>query len=165
MFGMLRLAFTLFICILAVGFYLGWFTFHQLPADPKSNNVDINVSVDKGKMGSDLQTFERKVAKRIQDINNQPQGNTQSPPSGQQPVAPRLSFGPISVQPSGQGMQSTNGQPAAQSWSAGPYSVQPPSQPVGPSKGQLMDPPQLRLQTQDYQFSVPLGPPPPGEGR
>jgi len=131
MFGMLRAAFTLLICILAVGFYLGWFSFSQSPPDPQSNKVNINVSVDKKKVGSDLQKFEQNVAKRIQDINNQPQSSTPAPLSGQPLLAPGLSLGPISVQPSGQ--------PAGQ--------------------------PQIRLQTQDYQFSVPLGAPPPGEGR
>ena len=77
MFGMLRWRFTLLICILAVGFYLGWFTFNQLPPDPKSNKVNINVSVDKNKVRSDLQKAERNLAKRIGDINNQPQGKAQ----------------------------------------------------------------------------------------
>jgi len=160
MFGMLRLAFTLLICLLAVGFYLGWFTFHQLPPDPQSNKMDINVSVDKNKVRSDLQTAEQNLAKRIQDINSQqPQGNAPTQ-SKQPPAAPGLSFGPLSVQPSGQDLQSTNSQSAKPTFSMGPFSLQPPSPPAGPAS-----PPQLRLQTQDFQFTVPLAPPPPGEGR
>jgi len=165
MFGMLRLAFTLLICLLAIGYYLGWFSFTKAPPDPQSDKVNINVSVDKHKMGSDLQTFEQNMAKRIQDINTQPQGNGQTAPSGQQPAAPKLNFGPISVQPSGQPGQTTNGQPASPAWSMGPFSIQPSSQPAGPTSVPPGGQPQIRLQTQDYQFTVPLGVPPPGEGR
>jgi hypothetical protein len=163
MFSMLRLAFTLLICLLAVGFYLGWFTFHKLPPDPQSNQVDINVTVDKNKVRSDLQTAERNLAKRIQDMNNQPQGNGQ--PAGQ-PPAPSLNLGPISVPPSGQRTPSTNGQPTTPSFSLGPLTVQPSGQPNSPYN-QPAGPPQLRVQTQDYQFTVPLAPSPPpsGEGR
>ncbi len=159
MFGLLRTAFTLLICILAVGFYLGWFTFHQAPPDPKSNDMNINVTVNKKKMGSDLHTLEQKVAKQIQDINNQPQGSTPTPPSGRQSTAPRLNFGPISVQPSGQPFPPTNGQTAVPGWPVGPISVQPSSPPVEPPSGQPAG------QSPDYQFTVPLGMPPAGEGR
>ena len=161
MFGMLRMAFTLLICILIVGFYLGWFSFSRSPADPQSNKVNVNVSVDKNKVGSDLQKFEQNVAKRIQSINNQPQSNATAPPSGQQLVAPGLNLGPISVQPIGQPVGPPSGQPEGPAWSVGPISVQP----AGPPSGQPEGQPQIRLQTQDYQFSVPLGAPPPGEGR
>jgi hypothetical protein len=161
MFGMLRLALTLLICVLAVGFYLGWFSFHQLPPDPQSNKVNINVSVDENKVRSDLQTAKQNLAKRLQDANNPPQGNNLIPSSGQPSTAPRLNFGPISVQPSGQSEPSSNGQSPAPSLSLGPLNIQPAGQPNAPPAG----PPQMRLQTQDYQFSVPLGPPPAGEGR
>ena len=139
MFGMLRWAFTLLICVLIVGLYLGWFSLHQSPPDPQTNKVDINVSVDKKKMGSDLRTFEQKVTKEIQDIDSQPRGSGQAPPSGSNPLAPRLNIGPISVQPSGQPAGSPNNQPSGQ--------------------------PQMRLQTQGFDFTVPVVTPPPGEGR
>ena len=69
MFGMLRMAFTLLICVLIVGFYLGWFSFTKSAPDPQSNRVNVNVSVDQQKMGADLHRFEQNVAKRIEDIN------------------------------------------------------------------------------------------------
>jgi hypothetical protein len=138
MFSMARFAFTLLICIVIVGIYLGWVSFHRVPTDPQSNNMDINLSLDKKKMGSDLRKFEQKVAKDIQDIDNQPQGDAKTPSSGKKPVAPGLNLGPISVQPSGQPAEPSNGQPAS---------------------------PQIPSQTEDYQFTVPLVTPPPGEGR
>jgi hypothetical protein len=160
MFSMLRVAFTLLICILIVGFYLGWFAVGKASRDPQTNKENINLSVDKNKMGKDLQTFEHKVAEGIQDINNQPQGKAPTPPPGQQP---RLNLEPLSLQPSGQPVQPTGDHLAAPPWSLGPISIQPsnPAEPNAPPTGE----PQIHLQTPDFQFTVPLGPPPPGEGR
>ena len=156
MFSMLRLAMTLLICILAVGFYLGWFTFSRPSPDPQSDKVNINVSVDKDKVRADLQSAEQTLARRIQDVN-QPQGAAVAPPAGRPPAPPRLNFGPISVQPSGQSAGPPNGQITAPGLSFGPISVQPAPQPAAA--------PEVRLQTPDFQFSVPLTAPPPGEGR
>ena len=142
------------------GYFLGWFTLSRAAPDPQTNKLNLNVSVDKNKVGSDLQRLEQKVSKGIQDVNA-PQGGTNppgnnppggyppgtyppgnyplgNPPAGQANNVPRLSFGPLTVQPSG---QSPTG----------------PLPPVGP--------PQLQLQTPDYQFNLPLSSPPPGEGR
>ena len=161
MFSMLRGAFTLLICIVCVGFYLGWLSFHRVPSDPQSNKMDINVSVDKTKVESDLQKAERNLAKRIQDINSQPQGNAQTPQPGQRPMAPALNLGPISIQPAG---QSTNSQPAGPALSIGPLSIEPRSQPATPPSYRPAAPPQPQTQGPDFQFTVPLGPPP-GDGR
>ena len=125
MFSMLRLAMTLLICILAVGFYLGWFTFSRPSPDPQSNKVNINVSVDENKVRSDLQRAEQNLAKRIQDVN-QPQATGAAPLPNRRPAAPRMNFGPISVQPSG----STNGQPAAPGYRLGRF----PSSPSRPAR-------------------------------
>ena len=165
MFAMLRLVFTLLICILLVGLVFGWFTFHRLPPDPQSNRVNINVSVDEKKMGSDLHTFEQKVANRIQDINNQPQGNTQSPPSGQRMVAPGLNIGPISVRPIGQGVPSTNGQPRRQPGHLGRFPFNPPASPLD---RRTVNPPGRRSSScrhRDSSSACRWGAPPPGEGR
>lgn len=149
MFSLLRAAFTLLAGVLVVGYFLGWFTFSRSAADPQTNKVNINVSVDKSKVGSDLQRLEQKVSKGIQGLQSpsgtNPPGtnptNLYSPP-GQSNNVPRLSFGPLTVQPSGQS----------------------PTGPILPPAGQ----PQLQLQTPDYQFTLPLSGPPagaPGEGR
>ncbi len=156
MFSLLRAAFTLLICVLVLGFFLGWFSFNRSAPDPQTNKVNINVSVNKNKVGSDLQRLEQKVSKGIQDLQaptgnnppgtnppgNYPPGNYPlggNPPAGQANNMPRLSFGPLTVQPSGQS----------------------PTGPILPPAG----PPQLQLQTPDYQFTLPLTSPPPGEGR
>jgi hypothetical protein len=150
MFSLLRAAFTLLICVLVVGFFLGWFSFSRSAPDPQTNKVNINLSVDKNKLGSDLQRFEQKVSKGIQDLNAPPPGNNPPgtnpaagyPPASQANTMPRLSIGPLTVQPSGQS----------------------PTGPIPP-----LAQPQLQLQTPDYQFTLPLTSPqpslPPGEGR
>jgi hypothetical protein len=158
MFGLLRTAFTLLICVLLVGYFLGWFRLSRSAPDPQTNNVNINLSVDKNKMGADLQKLEQRVSKGIQNLNapqpgNNPPGTNPPgtnplgtnppygyPPAGQANTMPRLSLGPVLVQPTG------------------PYdNPQPNPQPIVT--------PQLQLQTPDYQFTLPLSSPPPGEGR
>ncbi len=156
MFGLLRAAFTILICVLIVGFFLGWFTINRSPTDPQSNKVNISVSVDKSKMGSDLQRVEQKVSKGIQDFNNPPPGN--NPPAEQPGNAPRLSLGPLSIQPSVNGAQPAAGQAGIPSMSLGPITLQPSEQAPAAQ-------PQIRLQTPDYQFTLPLTAPPQAEGR
>jgi hypothetical protein len=164
MFGFLRLAFTLLICVLVVGFFLGWFTFSRAPADPKTNNVNISVSVDKQKMGTDLQRLEQKVSQRLQNLNNSPPGA--NPPAGQTSNMPRLSLGPLSMQPTAQADGQPGGsQPSIPALSLGPLTLQPSGQAPAGYTAPPTSQPQIHLQTQDYQFTLPLTSPPPGEGR
>jgi hypothetical protein len=157
MFGMLRAAFTLLICLLIVGFYLGWFSFTKSAPDPKSDKLNVNVSVDKQKMGNDLKKLGQNVVQRIEDINSQPQGSAARPTAPNSGAAPGLNIGPITVQPS-----NSPGQANQPAWSVGPFSVQAPSSPAAPPNGQ----PGSMAPIPEFQFSVPLGaPPPPGEGR
>ena len=169
MFGLLRAAFTLLICILVIGLFLGWFTFSRPAPDPQSNKVNISVSVDKTKMGSDLQNLEQKVSKGIQDFNNQPPGANPpgtNPPAQQTNNPPRFSLGPIVLQPSGQpGSQQFGPQTSPPGLSLGPITLEPPRGTTPWSTVPPSPPPQLQLQTPDNQFSLPLGNPPPGEGR
>jgi hypothetical protein len=160
MFSLLRAAFTLLICILVIGFFLGWFTFTRTAADPQSNKVNINVSVDKTKMGSDLQNLEQKVSKQIQDLNNQPPGG--NPPAQQGNNPPRLFLGPLPLQPSQPGGQPGGPQSGMPTLSLGPISLQPSEGTPAPPTAPL--PAQTPI-TPDYQLGLPLGVPPPGEGR
>ena len=139
MFSMLRMAMTLLICVLAIGFYLGWFTFSRSAVDPRSDKVNINVSVDQKKVRADIQSAEQTLSKRMQDIKSPPPASGDLSGANQQPTAPRLNFGPIQYQP------------------------------VAPSGGAVNAPtgypPQPPVQTPDYQYTAPLTLPPPGEGR
>jgi hypothetical protein len=50
------------ICLVGIGFWLGWFSFSSSPSpDTDSNKVNVNVSVDKGKIRSDVVKVEEKV--------------------------------------------------------------------------------------------------------
>jgi hypothetical protein len=156
MFSMLRTVFTLLILVVIVGFYLGWFSFTKSVPDPQSNKENVNISVDKQKIGADLKRLEQNVTQRIGQISSPPQGSA-APLSGRPLTAPGLNLGPITVQPSNQSGQVDNGQPG---WSVGPFSAQVPSQPaaapIAPPNVQPNGPPQ----NQDFQFTVPLGVPP-----
>ena len=110
-------------------------------------------------MGSDLQSIEQKVSKGIQGLNNQPPGT--NPPVQQASNSPRLTLGPIVLQPSGQpGSQAFGPQFSPPGLSLGPITLEPakgatPWTTVPPSP-----PPQLQMPTPENQFVLP-----PGEGR
>jgi hypothetical protein len=147
MFNLLRTVFTLLICVLVVGYFLGWFTFKRSPTDSQT----INVSVHKEKMGGDLQRLEQKVDSSIKELKDTPPNTNPSAP--QQNTSPRLSFGPITVQPTVRfDGQPSGTQPSMPGMSYGPPPASPPP----------MTPP-----TQDYQYTPapPISMPPPGEGR
>jgi hypothetical protein len=173
MFGLLRTAFTLLICVVVVGYFLGWFSFSRSAPDPQTNKVNINLSVDKNKMGADLQRIEQRVSKGIQDFNaTQPGSNPPgtNPPVGFPPGSyapngyppgnyPPGNYPPGSYPPAGQ----ANAVPRL---SLGPILMQP----TAPNDAPLTNPPpvvqpQLQLQTPNYQFTLPLSGPMPGEGR
>ena len=89
MFGLMRCSClrSRFTVVLVVGLtFLGWFTFaNRSSPDPQTNKMDINVSVDRSKMGNDLQHLEQRVNQGIQGLQNPPQ-NSDTPIS---PTAPR----------------------------------------------------------------------------
>ena len=162
MFGMLRFAMTLSICVLIVGFYLGWFSFSRSLPDPKSNKVNINVSVDQNKVRSDLQKAEQNLSRRIQEVQSQPQGSTGTPLSGRQPAVPGMNLGPISAQPPAQPAEPTDSQAVGPTW---PFTIPSTSRAAAPPSQPAPSQPAGQSQAPDYQFTVPLAVPPPGEGR
>ena len=133
MFNLLRTAMTLLICVLIVGFYLGWFSFSRSAPDPRSDKVNINVTVDKTKVRSDLQSAEQTISKRLKDMNSPSQPGGTTPPPGQQPGPPRLNLGPVSVEPNFQFGTPSNTQPR--------YQPQPPPPPDYPNTAPLVLPP------------------------
>ena len=54
--------FVLFLCVVAVGFYRGWFTLSSPSPDTGSNKVNVNLTVDQGKMQEDAETLKNKAA-------------------------------------------------------------------------------------------------------
>ncbi len=167
MFGLLRAAFTLLICVLVIGFFLGWFTFTRAPVDPQSNKVNINVSVNRSKMGSDLQHLQQKMSKGIQDLNPPPGGNPSAPQGTGHPLAgpPRFSLGPMLARRRASPVHSRMGSNLAFRacrWGRSRCN-RPPARTAGPV-APLSSPPQFPLATPDYQYT-PAAAPLPGEGR
>lgn len=58
---------VLLICLIGVGFCLGWFSLSK-PSTPdaEGNKVNVTVSVDKEKIKSDVKKVEQKIEERIE---------------------------------------------------------------------------------------------------
>lgn len=70
MFSLIRWLFVLLLCLGGIGLYRGWFAFSDPNRDPQNNKVNINVSVDTGRLGADAEKAEKfteTVAQRIKD--------------------------------------------------------------------------------------------------
>jgi hypothetical protein len=68
---LIKLAFVLLICLVGIGYFRGWFSFSSSP-NPNSDGskVNVNISVDKKKIGADIEKAEQKLkgkAKTIED--------------------------------------------------------------------------------------------------
>lgn len=49
------------VCVVAFGFYRGWFTVSSPGADKKNNKVDVNLTVDRAKIEKDAETVKKKA--------------------------------------------------------------------------------------------------------
>ena len=58
--SIITVLFVLLICVVAVGFYRGWFTLSSRSADAGSNKVNVSLTVDKGKMQEDVELVKNK---------------------------------------------------------------------------------------------------------
>ncbi|MFN0017881.1 MAG: hypothetical protein ACKVP0_06450 [Pirellulaceae bacterium] len=52
------------ICLVALGFYRGWFTLSSKP-DAGSNKVDVNLTMDRDKMEQDAETVKEKTTELV----------------------------------------------------------------------------------------------------
>ncbi len=66
----IKLLAVLLICLVAVGFYRGWFSLSSSQPDAQGDkvNVNVNMSVDKGKMKADVKKAEGQVKGEIKDL-------------------------------------------------------------------------------------------------
>jgi peptidoglycan hydrolase CwlO-like protein len=53
---------VLLVCAIAIGFYRGWFTLSSHNPDAGTNKVNVNLTVDQGKMQEDVETLKNKAA-------------------------------------------------------------------------------------------------------
>lgn len=66
----IKLAAVLLVLLVGIGFYLGWFSLTRSHPEPEGEEVNINMSVDKAKMKSDIKKAEEKVEKRVKELKD-----------------------------------------------------------------------------------------------
>ena len=64
----LKLVIVLLLCLVGIGFWRGWFSVSSPKPDTEGNKVNVNMSVDKGKIKSDIKKVERKVEKGVREL-------------------------------------------------------------------------------------------------
>ena len=57
----IKVLLVLLIFVVAAGFYRGWFTLSSRSSDAESNKVNINLTVDQGKIQEDAETVKKKA--------------------------------------------------------------------------------------------------------
>ena len=63
---------VLVICLIGIGFYLGWFSFSR--SNPAPEGSKVNVSVDKEKIKSDVSKAEEKVKEEVKKLEEKVEG-------------------------------------------------------------------------------------------
>jgi hypothetical protein len=63
--SLIKLAIVLLICLVAIGFYRGWFSFSSPTTDAQGDKVNVNMSMDKDKIKSDVKKAEEKVKEKL----------------------------------------------------------------------------------------------------
>jgi hypothetical protein len=66
--SLIQLLLVLLICLVGIGFWLGWFSLSRPAPDKEGNKVNVNLSVDKDKMKSDVKKAEEKVKEEIKEL-------------------------------------------------------------------------------------------------
>ncbi len=69
--SLIKVLAVLLICLVGIGFYRGWFSLSSPKPDARGNKgdkVNVNLSVDKGKMKSDVKKAEEKVKEEIKEL-------------------------------------------------------------------------------------------------
>jgi hypothetical protein len=66
--SLIRLSVTLLICLIVVGLYQGWFSLSNPTPETEGSKVNVSVSVDKGKMKSDLKTAGGKIKEEVRKL-------------------------------------------------------------------------------------------------
>jgi hypothetical protein len=67
---LLRILAVFVVCFVGIGFCLGWFSLSRSQAEPNSDKVNVNLSVDRVKMKTDIKKAEDRVEKRIEQFEN-----------------------------------------------------------------------------------------------
>ncbi len=68
--SLIKVLAVLLICLVGIGFYRGWFSLTSPKPDARGNKgdkVNVNLSVDEGKIKSDVKKAEEKVKEEIEE--------------------------------------------------------------------------------------------------
>ena len=66
--SLIKVLVVLLICLVGLGFYRGWFTLSTRDHDVNDNKVNVNMSVDEGKMKSDVKKAKEKVKEEFREL-------------------------------------------------------------------------------------------------
>ena len=66
--SLIKVLVVLLICLVGVGFYRGWFSLSTSSPDKEGDKVNVNMSVDKGKIESDVRKAEGEVKEEIKEL-------------------------------------------------------------------------------------------------
>ena len=72
---MIAVLFVLLIGVVALGFYRGWFIMSSRGSDAGSNKVNVNLTVDQGKMQEDAQAVKNKAAELTGSVTEEVKGS------------------------------------------------------------------------------------------
>jgi plastocyanin domain-containing protein len=66
--SLLKVLAVLLICLLAIGLYRGWFSVSSPKSDAPGDKVNVQMSVDKGKIKSDVKKAEETVKGEVKEL-------------------------------------------------------------------------------------------------
>lgn len=66
--SLLKVLIVVLVCLVGIGLYRGWFSLSRSSPDAAGDKVDVTVSVDKGKMKSDVKKAKEKVKEEVKEL-------------------------------------------------------------------------------------------------
>ena len=63
--SIITVLFVLLVCVVAVGFYRGWFALSRSSPNAESNKVNVNLTVDRDKMQADAETVKKQATELV----------------------------------------------------------------------------------------------------
>ena len=69
--SLIRVLFVVFVCVIAVGFYRGWFSMSSRSGDAGRNKVDVNLTVDRDKIQEDAESVKKKTTELADKVTKQ----------------------------------------------------------------------------------------------
>jgi hypothetical protein len=71
---LIKLVIVAAICVGGIGWWRGWFTVSKQNPSPDGNTVDMNLSVDKRKIKSDVREVKKKIKEEIRELEGKVKG-------------------------------------------------------------------------------------------